>query len=247
MKPQPYFSIGAFGLLLSLTACCCVGKRSGTASQELFNGRNLNGWSHVSAKADVPLDAVWTVEEGIILCQGDPIGFLYSDQSFTNFRLLVEYRWAPGQKPGNSGIFSRITEPMGALPRCVEVQLAHGSAGDLLGLQGRTIEAGQPRFFAVKAHPLAGDIAGVKKTQDQEKPPGEWNRVEVLAQDGNYTVWVNGELVNEVTGVEVVVGSRRSAVRGRRHSLPARQPHSTLITIPRPPRGAVNRGRESAA
>jgi hypothetical protein len=206
MKSQTLLSLAGFGLLLSLTACCCVGKRSGTASVELFNGRNLNGWSHVSADAALPIDAVWSVEDGVIVCTGDPIGFLYSHQSFTNFRLLVEYRWAPGQKPGNSGIFSRVTEPMGALPRCVEVQLMHGNAGDVLGLQGRTIEAEQPRFFAVKAHRLAGDIAGVKKTQDHEKAPGEWNRVEVLAQDGTYTVWMNGEMVNEVTGVEIVPG-----------------------------------------
>lgn len=206
MKANALLQIAAIGLLLNLTACCCVGKRSGTASQELFNGRDLTGWNHVSADPNVPLSSVWTVDNGLIHCKGDPIGFLYSDQSFSNFRLLVEYRWAPGQKPGNSGIFSRITQPMGALPRCVEIQLMHGNAGDVLGLQGRTIQSDQPRFFAVKAHPLAGDIAGVKKTSDHEKPPGEWNRAEILAQDGSYTVWVNGELVNEVAGIEVVPG-----------------------------------------
>jgi hypothetical protein len=194
------------GLLLSLTACCCVGQRSGTPSVELFNGRNLAGWKHVSAEQATALADVWTVKDGILVCRGDPIGFLHSDRFFTNFRLLVEYRWAPGAKPGNSGIFSRITEPMNALPRCVEVQLMHGNAGDVLGLQGRSIAADQPRFFAVADHPLAGDIAGVKKTADYEKPPGEWNRIEFLAQDGDYTVWMNGELVNEVSGVEVVSG-----------------------------------------
>ncbi|MCL4179574.1 MAG: DUF1080 domain-containing protein [Verrucomicrobia bacterium] len=206
MKPNTVSTGATFALLLSLTACCCVGKRAGTPSEELFNGRDLSGWNHVSANAATPLNAVWTVQNGIIVCQGDPVGFLYSERAFTNFRLLVEYRWAPGQKPGNSGIFSRIAPPIGALPRCVEVQLMHGNAGDVLGLQGRTIEPNQARFFAIKAHPLAGDIAGVKKTQDHEKPPGEWNRVELLAQDGNYTVWVNGELVNEVSGVEIVPG-----------------------------------------
>jgi hypothetical protein len=199
-------ALTGFVLLMGLSACCGVGKRSGTPSAELFNGRDLAGWNHVSADTSVPLSSVWSVQDGTIVCKGEPIGFLYTDQTFTNFRLLVEYRWAPGQKPGNSGIFSRITPPMGALPRCVEVQLMHGNAGDVLGLQGRTVQADQPRFFAVKAHRLAGDIAGVKKTQDHEKPPGEWNRIEFLAQDDNYTVWVNGELVNETSGVEIVAG-----------------------------------------
>jgi hypothetical protein len=166
----------------------------------------LAGWKHVSADASVPLAAVWSVQDGVIVCKGEPIGFLYTDKTFANFRLLVEYRWPPGQKPGNSGIFSRITEPMGALPRCVEIQLMHGNAGDVLGLQGRSVQADQPRFFAVKNHKLAGDIAGVKKSDDREKSPGEWNRVEFLVQDGNYTVWMNGEKINEVAGVEVVDG-----------------------------------------
>jgi hypothetical protein len=206
MNAPALFTSLQLGLLLSLTACCCVGQRSGTPSVELFNGRDLSGWQRVSAEAAASPAAVWTVKDGMIVCRGEPIGFLHSERHFTNFRLLVEYRWAPGNKPGNSGIFSRITEPMGALPRCVEIQLMHGNAGDVLGLQGRTVQADQPRFFAVKAHPLAGDIAGVKKTSDHEKPPGEWNRVELLAQDDNYTVWMNGELVNEVSGVEIVPG-----------------------------------------
>ena len=76
-----------------------------------------------------------------------------------------------------------------------------------MGLQGKPIAAGQPRFFEVKKHELAGDIAGVKKMLDAEKPPGEWNRVEILAQGPRYQVWINGKLVNDVDGVEVTSGT----------------------------------------
>jgi hypothetical protein len=58
----------------------------------------------------------------------------------------------------------------------------------------------------VKKHAVAGDIAGVHKLLDAEKPPGEWNRVELLAQGARYTVWVNGKLVNDVGGVELGAG-----------------------------------------
>ncbi len=90
-----------------------------------------------------------------------------------------------------------------------------------MGLQGRTVAAGQPRFFSVKAHAVAGDIAGVKKLVDLEKPAGEWNRVEILAQAGHYTVWVNGKLANEAEGVEQVAGhvglqSEENAIQFRR-------------------------------
>jgi hypothetical protein len=186
--------------------CACMRDGGAASTIELFNGKNLKGWKSVLADPSVKPEAVWSVRDGMIVCLGAPIGFLHSEQEFTNFRLVVEYRWAPGSKPGNSGIFSRIHQQFTALPRCCECQLMNGSAGDIMTLQGMTMTAQQPRYFSVAKHPQAGDIAGVKKTADQEKPAGEWNRVEILAQGAQYKVWMNGILVNEVEGIQVVRG-----------------------------------------
>ena len=188
-------------ILLGITSCAGPGGGSG-ARLELFNGRDLTGWKHVLADPSVSREKVWSVRDGVIVCQGEPVGFLYTEREFTNFRLEVEYRWPPGAKPGNSGIFSRVNDLSRAIPRCVEVQLMHGSAGDVLTLQGMKLGAEQPRYFHVAKHAVAGDIDGVKKTQDAEAAPGEWNRVEIQAQGGSYTVWVNGQKVNEAVGVE---------------------------------------------
>jgi hypothetical protein len=195
-----------WAVLLALTACHSPLHRGESASLELFNGKDLTNWKPVLADATVKPEAVWSVKNGLIICQGTPLGFLFFDREFTNFRLVVEYRWPPNSKPGNSGIFSRINRVFSALPRCVETQLMHGSAGDILTLQGMKLGVDQPRFFSVKNHALAGDISGVKKLQDKEHPPGEWNRVEILAQGPKYTVWMNDEKVNEAEGVEVVAG-----------------------------------------
>ncbi|MHC1769659.1 MAG: DUF1080 domain-containing protein [Verrucomicrobiia bacterium] len=195
---------GALTVLL-LAGCATAGRSSG-ANQELFNGKDLRGWTFVSGDPQARAESTWSVQNGILRCTGEPIGFLQSERQFGNFRMVVEYRWAPGQKPGNSGIFSRINGVPRALPRCVEVQLQHGNAGDILGLQGMGMAAGQDRFFEVKAHPLAGDIRGVKKIAAAEKEPGKWNRVEILAQGSSYTVWVNEQEVNSATGVEFIPG-----------------------------------------
>jgi hypothetical protein len=191
-------------LLLGIVSCSTPSEDK--RAIELFNGKDLAGWQHVLAEPEVKMSQVWSVESGIITCQGKPLGALYRGPAVTNFRLAVEYRWPPGSEPGNSGIFSRISEPIKALPCAVEVQLKHGSAGDVLGLQGKPIAGGQPRFFEVKKHAVAGDIAGVKKMLDAENPPGEWNRVEILAQGERYQVWINGQLVNEVSGVALSSG-----------------------------------------
>jgi hypothetical protein len=191
---------------LILTACHTPHQPRANATIELFDGKSLDGWQYVLADPAVPREAVWSVREGLIVCKGQPLGVLHSSQAFKNFRFVLEYRWAPGQPPGNSGILTRINGPARALPRCAEVQLQHGNAGDVLGLQGLTVATDQPRLFEIKAHKVAGDIAGVRKLVDAEKPAGEWNRVELLAQGGRYTVWVNEQKVNEATGVEVVAG-----------------------------------------
>jgi len=198
--------------LFSIIAGLMVATIPGVAAEAtakavpLLNGKDLTGWTHVLADAAVPRDQVWSMREGMLVCTGTPIGVLYTEKSYTNFRLVVEYRWAPGAKPGNSGIMSRITPGTGALPRTVEVQLANGNAGDVLGLKGFPVAAGgQPRWFE-RDSAVAGKITGVKKAMAAEKTPGEWNRVEIEAREGKYTVRINGQLVNEVTGVEVMAG-----------------------------------------
>ncbi len=192
------------GVLLCLLVACATTKNP--TAIELFNGKDLSGWRYVTAEAAVSMQQVWSVQDGILVCKGTPVGALLAGPDVTNFRLMVEYRWAPGKEPGNSGIFSRINGPMKPLPPAIETQLKHGSNGDVLSLQGKRIPSTHPRYFEVNAHALAGDIAGVTKLGDFEKAPGEWNRVEILAQGQTYTVWVNGKLANQVEGVQIAAG-----------------------------------------
>ena len=191
-------------LVLLLTSCSSLREQGPV---DLFGDDSLAGWKAVLTDPGVNMGQVWSLEGGVLTCQGTPIGVLFKGPEVTDFRLSVDYRWAPGTTPGNSGIFSRITEPVTPLPKAVEVQLANGNAGDVLGLQGRKVEADQPRHFEVKGHKLAGDISGVRKLQGAEAPAGEWNHVEIEARGPRYTVTINGQLVNEVNGVEVVRGA----------------------------------------
>lgn len=200
-------TLRVWGVMSGLAAgfCAAAEAESPTRPMALLNGKNLDGWTHVLADSAVPSDKVWSIRDGVLVCTGTPIGVLYTEKTYTNFRLVVEYRWAPGAAPGNSGIMSRITPGTGALPRTVEVQLQHGNAGDVIGLKGFPIAGGQARWFE-KDSPVAGKVTGVKKAEAAERPPGEWNRVELEARGTHYTVRLNGRLVNEVSGVEVKPG-----------------------------------------
>jgi hypothetical protein len=196
------FIIAAVPLLNGCSTCALCGKKS----IALFDGKTLDGWQQVSAEPGTSIESVWMVKGGLLKCSGTPIGALYKGPEVTDFRMVVEYRWAPGKAPGNSGIFSRIETPVTPLPRAIEVQLKHGDAGHVFGLQGKPVASGQPRYMEVKAHAVAGDISGVKHIESAEKPPGEWNKVEILAEGGRYRVWMNGKLVNDATGVSISRG-----------------------------------------
>lgn len=214
MKAMLFPRWGVCLVALVAVACSTVRNDAGRAPGQgvdagmssLFNGVNLEGWKAVADDPAADPAAVWSVRDGMIVCRGEPLGYLQSQRSYTDFRMEVEYRWAPGGTPGNSGLFSRIDGTPRALPRCIEVQLMPGNAGDVLGLQGRRIAAEQPRHFHIAAHPVAGDIDGVRKVQPAEREAGVWNQVIIEAKGPTYVVWLNGIEVNRITGAEVLSG-----------------------------------------
>ena len=197
----------AFGAILSLPSYASESKVAGAAAPiDLFNGKNFDGWSHVLV-GDAGLQDVWSVVDGVIVCKGEPLGFLQTEKSYQDFKLTFEWRWAPGREPGNSGVLLRIAGKAETfMPKCVEAQLKHGSAGDIWAFFGAGINAEGERAREVKANPRLGDFKGMAKIKDAEKPPGEWNRYEITVSGGKLTLKVNGELVNEATGLDVLAG-----------------------------------------
>jgi hypothetical protein len=175
-------------------------------AEELFNGKDLKGWTAFSSKEGVKLEDVWSVKDGVIVCKGEPIGWLATEKTYTNYKLTVEWRWGDPQKPGNSGLFQRIHGEPQTLPCSIECQLKHESAGDLMGFQGMTISGDATRAMKPKKFALGELTGGVKKLAMAEKKAGEWNRAEVTVQGDKITVLVNGQKVNEVTGVKIVAG-----------------------------------------
>ena len=74
-----------------LIACMLLGGTLLPAAEkiQLFNGKNLDGWTHYlwdnKAKAQdtkTPMSDVWSIEDGILICQGNPSGSV----SYTHLR-----------------------------------------------------------------------------------------------------------------------------------------------------------------
>ncbi len=171
----------------------------GAEKQSLFNGKDFEGWTFDMIDPAVKPETVWSVDEGILICKGRPPGVMRTVKDYSNYELTIEWRWAPGGKPGNSGVLIHASKPreMFVWPKSVEVQLGHGNAGDfwMIG-ETLTVANAQPqgrRWW--------------KKGEGNENPPGEWNTARIRCEGEKVTVWINGQLMNEGAGLSATKGA----------------------------------------
>ncbi len=181
-------------------------KMQNSESIALFNGKNLSGWKYFLVDSDVKMADVWSVRDGLLICKGEPMGYLATKKEFTNFKLIVEWRWAPGKKAGNSGVLMRITGQPRALPKCTEAQLQSGKAGDIYGFHGFKVKGDAARSKTAE-NEMIGKLSGVSKIKGNEKEPGQWNKYEITLNGGDLTLIINGEKVNEASGLDIVAGN----------------------------------------
>ncbi len=157
----------------------------GERETQLFNGKNLDGWTfHLAPDSDVPATDVFGVREGVITIAGQPFGYMMTEESFGDYRLHLEWRWTG--EPSNSGIFLHC-EPVDAVwPRCAEVNLMAGHAGDMISSGGSAFEELPDGRF--KSSPVA---------ESAERPAGEWNTAEIICKGNSIQAYINGVLKNE--------------------------------------------------
>jgi Domain of Unknown Function (DUF1080) len=204
----PLFSrlaLPAFALALASTAA------SPADTVPLFNGKDLGGWSHFLVDPTVRMEDVWSVRDGVLICKGEPLGFLQTKAEYSSFRLLVEWRWPAGVaarlgKAPNSGVLLRVNGEPKPIPRAYEAQLQSGSAGDLYGFWGLPLEGDPARRREAKGHDMLGDMVGFTKAEAAEKPEGAWNVYEIVVDGASIVVHVNGKKVNEARGAADLPG-----------------------------------------
>ena len=162
---------------------------------KLFNGKDLSNWNFVVDKNAMPAEQVYSVENGVIHITGKPIGYMYTKEKYSNYKLHVEWRWPNGENNANSGIFLLIEDPKNPFPNGIECQLCAGKAGDFVLLGGSDLaefqnKPGQKR----PAFPVVE-----RKIAKVEKEAGEWNEANIFVKDGVITVYINGIYQNTGT------------------------------------------------
>lgn len=168
--------------------------------RSLFNGKDLSGWVAFVPEAKdkgIAPESVWRVEDGVLICTGNPVGYIRTDAKYTNFVLRLQWRFNPVTKQaGNSGVLVRVVGEDKVWPKSVEAQLHSGNAGDFWNIGD----------FVMTTDPARTKGRNTKKTHGAERPIGEWNEYEIVVNRGEVVLKVNGEELNRATGVEEVPG-----------------------------------------
>jgi hypothetical protein len=159
---------------------------------ELFNGTDTTGWDafvpELSAKSLPPM-SVWSVKDGVLICSGNPGGYIHTTKDYSNFVLKLEWRFDPTKGGGNSGVLIRKTGPDKVWPKSIEAQLQSENAGDFWNIENVVMTTDKARTNG----------RNTKKTHGNEYPIGEWNEYEVIADHGTIILKVNGEELNRAT------------------------------------------------
>lgn len=172
-------------------------------SENLFNGKDLTGWyiDIPEMDNDASLKSSFLVREGLLVSMGNPQGHLISNDSYKDYRLEIEYRFAG--EPGNCGVLVHASTPRalyGMFPKSIEVQMMHENAGDFWCI---VEDIKVPNMEKRRGKKEEWGITEGKKrrilnlTDNSEKPLGEWNSMKIECLDNRLKVWVNGDLVNE--------------------------------------------------
>jgi hypothetical protein len=162
---------------------------------KLFNGKDLSNWVFKLKDPAVDPATVFKVSDGVIRISGSPFGYMRTKESYSDYKLNVEWRWP--SEATNSGIFIHAQEPDSIWLRCVECQLKAGNAGDFVCMNGSDMKEKTDKSKIVVS----------KYAASSEKPAGEWNTMEVVCRGNEISVYVNGILQNKGTGLNISKGS----------------------------------------
>ena len=138
----------------------------------IFDGHDLEGWKTVN-----PNDTSWSVQDGILACDGSRGGYVYNIHRYGDFALRIQYKISP---KGNSGVFFRVGD----------INDFPGSGAEVQVLDSYGAE---PSKYVSGA--IYDVIAPVKSAA---LPTDQWNQFEIRCWKGKLSVVMNGEKIIDV-------------------------------------------------
>jgi len=153
----------------------------------LFDGKTTNGW-HTYGKNTI--GKAWKVADNTLYLdasskkdwQTEEGGDILTNEEFENFHLKLDWKISP---KGNSGIIFYIKEDP-----AYQHPWQTGPEMQVLD-NGPTPDSGHPDG-KIHMH-RAGDLYDLIASKEAVKPAGEWNEVEIVANNGKLDFYMNGQ------------------------------------------------------
>ncbi|GHU95449.1 hypothetical protein FACS1894156_5080 [Bacteroidia bacterium] len=174
----------------------------------LFNGKDLAGWyTYTPAYGkNNDVEQAFTVADGALHFAGESMGYLCTNDSYSNYYLKVVFRWGEKkyadrkERPRDSGVLYHLADSVkdALWPTTVECQIQENDCGDYYSVGGSSFDSPNLR--------PEGEPWRVVRTANFERPNTEWNTIEVICLDNTSEHYVNGHLVNEATNLSVAEG-----------------------------------------
>ena len=203
MKSFPRIASGLILLLtltLALPNILPAAENADQGWKPLFNGKDFDGWKFHLGKEAADNQGTFKIDDGILVCNGKPSGYMYTEKSYGNYTLQFEFAFKrpDGLKDdsdfrGNSGCLIHIGEKnaLGVWPRSIEVQGAHRQMGLILPIP-RNVECKLTLDSEARAKVL--------------KPVGQFNTMQIEVKGGEMVISVNGAVVSTVGDCELTEG-----------------------------------------
>ena len=156
---------------------------------EIFNGKNLEGWKiHGTEK--------WYVQKGQLVCESGPegkYGYLSTEKLYNDFMLSLEFKQ---ESDGNSGVFFRSTiEGIKISGWQVEVAPPKKNTGGIYESYGRG--------WLIKPNP----------SKDRVLRMGKWNQMKIKVKGSSVTTWLNGIKMIELEDKKIGKGKGSIALQ----------------------------------
>lgn len=166
-------------IVLQLSVLGCIQ----TQKNDLFNGKDLTGWTIYGTE-------LWYVEDGLLICESGPdkeYGYLGTNKEFKNFELTLEFKQGAD---GNSGVFFR-------------------SSIEGTKIAGWQTEVAPPGHFTGGIYESYGRGWLIQPDPEKDKALKyeDWNTMKIRVVDDNVTTWLNGEEMITLTDEKIGEGS----------------------------------------
>lgn len=155
----------------------------------LFNGKDLTGW--------VGAVQGYFAQDGMIVCPKDKGGNLYTEKEYGDFIFRFEFKLTPN---ANNGI--AIRAPL------------QGNAA-YVGMEIQVLDDSGSQYTKLQPYQYHGSIYGVEPCKrGHQKPVGEWNTEEIIANGTKITVILNGVTIVDADLAPFISGEKNTADHG---------------------------------